>query len=619
MNYAMEHRGPDDTGQFDGDGCSIAMRRLSIIDLQGGRQPMHNEDGSLAIVFNGEIYNFKELRRELEKSGRHIFRTHSDTEVILHLFEDRGAKAPSLLRGMFAFCIYDRRENALFLARDRFGEKPLYYAVRDNAFAFSSELPSLLLWDKLPRKLNYTALYYLLNFGYVPPPLTLFEGVLQLPAGHSLVWRDRMATVARYFDPIYAPDQVFSDERVAVEALQAELTKAVAGQMIADVPIGAFLSGGIDSSTVVAAMQRQSSRPVKTFTVRFECAAYDESAVARAVATHLGTDHHEFVITDASFQAEDMWRVIRHFGQPFLDSSAIPTYLISRQIRQHATVALSGDGGDEVFAGYRFFTDAMRVDRLARLPRPILSFGAGFVSAMSTLPQLRCQALLRKVRRAFEVASLPEDIRPAHVETLFNPAEVNNLMAPALAAPLRRIDDTYTRLVMEAVSDASRLRQLMHYSTVFRLPEDMLSKVDRMSMATSLEVRCPLLSTEVSDLAMRLPDRLLIRGKTRKYLLRQAGLEWLPPVVYSHPKMGFTIPLHTFLNGHYDELCARYLTGGKHFFIRQLFRKDAVENIVARGRALKRSNAETSVHRTSHQLWALLQLGAWAECYDVAL
>src|SRR5260370_32034625 len=220
MNATLEHRGPDDAGQFDADGCSIAMRRLSIIDLQGGRQPMYNENGALAIVFNGEIYNFQGLRRRLEKSGRHVFRTHSDTEVILHLYEDRGAETPGLFRGMFAFCIYDRRDDSLFLARDRFGEKPLYYSIRNGLFAFNSELSSLLQWKELPRKLNVTALFYLLNFGYVPPPLTVFECVLQLPAGHSLSWRNQTATITRYFHPVYFPDKALSDERAAVEALQ---------------------------------------------------------------------------------------------------------------------------------------------------------------------------------------------------------------------------------------------------------------------------------------------------------------------------------------------------------------------------------------------------------------
>jgi asparagine synthase (glutamine-hydrolysing) len=619
MNSALEHRGPDHSGQFDTNGCSMAMRRLSIIDLQGGRQPMENEDGSLSVVFNGEIYNFRALRNQLEKSGRHTFKTNSDTEVILHLFEDCGTETPSLLHGMFAFCVYHPGKDTLFLARDRFGEKPLYYAVRDGALAFSSELPSLLRWNRIPRKLNYTALYYFLSFGYVPPPLTFFEGVLQLPAGHFLVWRNRQATVTRYFNPVYTPDATLSDENVAAEALQDALVKAVASQMIADVPLGAFLSGGIDSSTVVAAMQHQSSRPVKTFNVRFECTAYDESAVARAVAAHLKTDHHEFVITNASFDTEDMWRVIRHFGQPFLDSSAIPTYLISRQIRQHATVALSGDGGDEVFAGYRFFTDAMKVDQLARVPRWLLSGGSGVITAMSRMPGFKRHSSLRKARRAFEIARLPEDVRPAHLETLFKPFEANGLMSAQATEKLRLTHDTYTPQVLGAVSSATRLRQLMHYSTAFRLSEDMLAKVDRMSMATSLEVRCPLLSTEVTDLAMRLPDEMFVRDNTRKYLLRQAGRNWLPPVVYSHPKMGFTIPLHTFLNGHYDELCARYLTGRNHPVIRDLFRADAVNDVISRARSFKCSNAENSVHSSSHQLWGLLQLAAWAECYDVSI
>jgi asparagine synthase (glutamine-hydrolysing) len=618
MNAALLHRGPDQTGQLDGDGCSLAMRRLSIIDLEGGCQPMHNEDGNLTIVFNGEIYNFQTLRRQLERSGRHVFRTQSDTEVLLHLFEEHGAATPSLLRGMFAFCIYDRRDDSLFLARDRFGEKPLYYSENGGAFGFSSELPSLLRWKELPRRLDYKALYYLLHFGYVPQPLTLFENIRQLPPGHSLAWRNQTATVVRYFTPIYRPDKALSDERVAVEALRGELMKAVASQMVCDVPLGAFLSGGIDSSTVVAAMQRQSSRPIQTFTVRFERQEYDESAIARTVARHLGTDHHEFVVRDEGFQPEDLWRVLRHFGQPFLDSSAIPTFLISQQIRRHATVALSGDGGDEVFAGYRYFSKTMAVDRLAHLPRPLLALGDGLVTTLSMLPWLRGKTPMRKAHRALRVASLPPDIRPAHMETLFHFEEIGDLITPALARKFCAFTDTFTAPTIAATGDVSRLRQLMHYWVAFRLPENMLAKVDRMSMATSLEVRCPLLSAEVSDLAMKLPDQHLIRGKTRKYLLREAGRKWLPDAVYRHPKMGFTIPLHTFMNQHYDELCGRYLGQRNQGLVGELFSKKAIEAIIARGK-LQRSNAATSVHRTSHQLWALLQLSSWAECYNVDL
>jgi asparagine synthase (glutamine-hydrolysing) len=617
MNAGLTHRGPDDSGQYDTENCSIAMRRLSIIDLQGGHQPLANEAGLLTIVFNGEIYNFQQLRRKLEQSGRHLFRTKSDTEVILHLYEDEGAHTPALLNGMFAFCIFDQRDQSLFIARDRFGEKPLYYAVLNGQLGFSSELPSLLRWQQVRRKINYTALAHLLRFGFVPQPLTLFEGLFQLPPGHYLHWREQNVKLGRYFAPMYAPDSRLADERTAVEALQKAIMSAVASQMVADVPIGAFLSGGIDSSTVVAAMQRQSSRPVKTFTARFEYSAYDESHIARAVAQHLGTEHHEFVITDAGFHPDDMWRVINHFGQPFLDSSAIPTYMISKQIRGHATVALSGDGGDEVFAGYRFFSEALTVDRLARLPSPALTAGKTVMNSITRLPLFRRHSVIRKARRAFEIAELPETIRPAYMETLFNSDEIADLVSPASPVDSVCDLDSYARGIFDDVGDASRLRQLMHYATVYRLPEDMLAKVDRMSMATSLEVRCPLLSEEVSSLAMKLPDRLLIRRNTRKYLLRQAGRQWLPNVVYSHPKMGFTIPLHTFLNTHYGELCNRYLIHSRAPLIRDMFRKDALQTIVHRAYSVKRSNAETSVHRSSHQLWGLLQLGAWAEAFSV--
>ena len=350
MNDALIHRGPNDAGQYDGYQSSIAMRRLSILDLTTGHQPIANEDQSLQIVFNGEIYNYRELREKLIATGRHIFKTTSDTEVILHLYEEYGQDAPKYLQGMFAFCIYDTKRESLFIARDRFGEKPLFYAKpTQGTFAFSSELTSLLEVKGIERKLDIEALSYFLHVGYVPTPLTLLKSVRELPAGHWLTWQQGKLEIGKYYQPNYTPDPALQREEDAVEAVRATLLKVVKRQMVSDVPLGAFLSGGIDSSAVVAAMQRQSSQKIKTFTVRFEHAAFDESQIAREVANHLGTDHHEFVVTNGGFDEEDLWRTIRHVGQPFLDSSAIPTFILSNKVKDHVTVSLSGDGGDEMF------------------------------------------------------------------------------------------------------------------------------------------------------------------------------------------------------------------------------------------------------------------------------
>jgi len=619
MNAALFHRGPDDGGQRDDSICSMAMRRLSIIDLATGHQPIDNEGGSLTVVFNGEIYNFRVLRKQLEATGRHEFRTNTDTEVIIHLYEEHGTRTPALLNGMFAFCIYDHREHTLFLARDRFGEKSLFYTVQGGEFAFSSEIDSLLQWPRIPRKLDYEALYYLLHVGYIPSPLTLFEGVKQLPAGHWMRWEAGRLKIESFYNPTYKPDPYLQDERVAVGGLRDALLKAVSAQMVADVPLGAFLSGGIDSSTVVAAMHQVSSRPVKTFTVRFEHLPFDESPVARAVAEHLGSDHHEFVITNRSFDDEDLWRIVRHFGQPFMDSSAIPTYFISREIRQHVTVALSGDGGDEIFAGYPFFSHGISVDRLALLPDPLLRAGAWTLQFASGIPLLRNLAAIRLARRAMQIARLPYNRRPGVMETLFDLDALQATVSPLLQNRWRKVSDVVTERILDSANKATRLRQLMHYRVKYSLAEDMLAKVDRMSMAASLEVRAPLLSAEVTDFAMRLPDDLLIRRGVKKFILREVGRPWLPDVVFSHPKSGFTIPLHMFQNKNYLNLCKRYLLENDHPIITQLFNRDALAGIIARGTQGQFPQANMSTHRANHQLWGLVQLGAWAHHYEVSL
>jgi asparagine synthase (glutamine-hydrolysing) len=621
MNAALAHRGPDDSGHYVDEHCSLAMRRLSIIDLVTGRQPITNEDDTLVIVFNGEIYNFRELRKDLERSRRHRFKTQSDTEVILHVYEDEGEDTPKRLKGMFAFCIYDKVQNRLFIARDRFGEKPLYYTVIDGAFGFSSELTSLAEWPAMSRRIDRNALFYLLHLGYIPPGMTLFQGVHQLSPGHWLVWEQGNLNTEEFFQPVYRVEPAFEDEEVAKEALRDTVLRAVKSQMVSDVPLGAFLSGGFDSSTVVAAMQRQSSQPIQTFTVRFEQSAYDESPVARQIAEHLGTEHHEFVITDAGFKVEDVLRIIEHTGQPFLDSSAIPTYYISRSMRQHVTVALSGDGGDEMFGGYLFYPRSLAVDRLAAiLPKPVLHAAQVTLSFASSVPILKRYGKVRFARRATEVAALHPDLRPGAMEELFTTAELAAAPNAALRSDWCHKRDTFTPALMSDVRDASRLRQLMYYRVKFSLAEDMLTKVDRMSMATSLEVRAPLLSTEVSDFSMTLPDRHIIRNGTKKYLLREAVRPWLPDIVFSLPKFGFGIPLHLFQNNEYKALSQDYVAFSKaDSVVSQLFSPDMRRQIVDRGIVQKSDAADLSVYRSSHHLWLLLQLGLWAERFRVVL
>lgn len=619
MSQALYHRGPDDGGQFDAPQASIAMRRLSIIDLATGQQPIANEDQTLRIVFNGEIYNYRDLRQQLLASGRHRFTTSSDTEVILHLYEEHGLQTPALLHGMFTFCIHDRRDDSLFIARDRFGEKPLYYSVSGpRTFAFSSELASLLEFSAIDRKLSAEALYYYLHVGYLPSPLTMFSGVRELPAGHWLRWRQGRLETGAYYQPEYRPDPALRHEAEAVAAVRDTLLRAVKRQMVSDVPLGAFLSGGIDSSSVVAAMQRQTGQKIKTFTVRFEYAPYDESEIARQVAQHLGTDHHEFVVTNGGFNSEDLWRIIRHVGQPFVDSSAIPTYFLSRFVRDHVKVSLSGDGGDEMFAGYSFFQDALKVDRLASaMPRALLATAGSVLQRVAELPGTRQMPTLRKLTRAAYAAAMPERERTWALGPLFEESELDGLVTP-------QVRDAWQQRKTDAVDELlgdhdgiSRLRQLMNCRLKYFLASDMLVKVDRMSMAASLEVRAPMLDVELAELAMKLPDHLLIKEGTAKYILRQAVRDWLPASVFSHPKQGFSIPLHMFQNEQYRRLCEELLLGDGLPLLNRIFSKEALHSLIRRGFERRFDAADISVYRASHQVWALLHLAAWMKYFRV--
>lgn len=617
MSSELVHRGPDEQGAYSGSRVCMAMRRLSIIDVAGGHQPIENEDGQLVIVFNGEIYNFPELREMLIERG-HRFQTNSDTEVILHLYEDESENTPKFLRGMFAFCIYDKRAHSLFLARDRFGEKPLYYhASPELGFAFSSEIKSLLAHRAIPRRLDYEALGYLLRAGFVPAPLTMFRDVRLLPPGNWLRWRDRELTIRPYFRIDYRPDSQLDDPTVALEAVQEQLRRSVERQAISDVPIGALLSGGIDSSAVAATLQAVSTRPIKTFTVRFEDKKYDESEVARQVAKHLGTEHHEFVLTNAAFEQEDLWRIVDHVGMPFLDSSAIPTYILSKYVAGEVKVALSGDGGDELFAGYDFFQWGLAIRRIQKWPAPLLRGGASVADWAGHLPWLSGVAGLRRLRRGLQCASGPRNLLPIAMYNSFDPAELTALIRNETLAEVATGSLPLLTELPDNAQHWSPLRQLMYFYLKFVLPDQLLTKVDRMSMATSLEVRAPLLDADLADLSMRLPDKHLIQNGVGKDILRKAVRKSLPEVVFKQPKRGFDIPLHQFQNEQYRATSRDLLCNGSE--VTQLFDRRQVNELVETGLSQKMDSAQRSVFRSSHQLWGLMQLSAWQQRFEVSL
>lgn len=567
MALAVEHRGPDDAAEWADEqaGVAFGFRRLAIVDLSPeGRQPMVSESGRYVIAFNGEVYNFAALRGELDAAG-HRFRGHSDTEVILAAVEEWGvSRAVQRFVGMFALALWDRDERVLHLVRDRLGIKPLYYGWLGKALLFGSELKALRAHPEFCAEIDRGALALFLRHNYVPTPFSIYRGVRKLPPGTILTLRahdDSTAAPVPYWSAREVAEagvrQPFAgDEAGAIGELDRLLREAVALRMIADVPLGAFLSGGIDSSTVVALMQAQSDRPVKTFSIGFHEAGYNEAVHAADVARHLGTDHTELYVTPAEAQAV-IPRLPAMYDEPFADSSQIPTYLVSALARKHVTVSLSGDGGDELFGGYnRYFWGRTIWQRIGRVPPPLRGVAARAITAISPAGWDRNYARLRPL--------LPNRLRQQHAgDKLHKLAEVL-----AVANP----EDLYNGLVSHwrepadlvigghepatALTDRSRwatlpdfTQRMMYLDLVSYLPDDILTKLDRASMAVSLEARVPLLDHRVVEFASRIPLEMKIRNGQGKWLLRQVLYQYVPSALIERPKMGFGVPIDIWLRG----------------------------------------------------------------------
>ena len=617
MNDALQHRGPDDSGYFSNEKGSVAMRRLSIIDLQGGKQPVQNSSKDITLVFNGELYNYRSLKQSLQKRG-HVFRTASDTEVLVHMYEEFGVAMLPMLKGMFAFCIHDGRTGSYLLSRDRFGEKPLYYHWQDGLFSFSSEIKSLLQNSRIDRRLNPTALPYYLRTSLVPEPITLLEGVHSLLPGHYLTLDNNGIKTAPYFKPDYRVDNNLKTEAEAEEFIRPYLEKAVLRQTVSDVPVGAFLSGGIDSSTVVALLQKQSSSPVKTFNVRFEDQAYDESAIAKKVAQHCGTDHHEIFIPNLDFEESIFWKIIHHVGLPFRDSSAIPSYLVSQAIAKHVKVALSGDGGDELFGGYDLFQWYQKILRLKKWARPVRSAINTSLGLMQNTPGLNELSVVRQLKRGVNTSLEPVVDVPIALNELFGQDKIDQLLKGGEAVGVLSKTDHYQLLKQypESAKDWSPLRQIMYYRLRHTLPANMLVKVDRMSMANSLEVRAPFLDPDLFEAAAQLPDHLLINKGKGKYLLRKLMEKELPSEVFNHPKTGFNIPLYRYQNERFQQLAKRLLFDENPW--PGFFNQTHLKEIFEKGINTKKNTATTSVFQSAHQLWMMMQLFGWAKEFKVS-
>jgi len=590
MCDAIVHRGPDDCGYFVAPEVALGMRRLSIIDVAGGQQPIANEDGSIQVVFNGEIYNHHDLRRDLIARG-HRFRTRSDTETIVHLYEEMGADCVTRLRGMFAIALWDARSNRLVLARDRLGIKPLSYWLTGDGIAFCSELRSLVALSRFPRRLDERGIAAFLSLGYVPDPLAVFAGVAKLSPGHMLIWSAaRGAETRRYWTPV-VPETRVADEGLTVERLRELLGDAVGSHLESEVPLGAFLSGGLDSSTVVALMARGASIQPRTFSIGFDDLRFNEAPHARRVAEAIGTHHTDRVVRPDA----DRWidGIVGIFDEPFADSSALPTYVVSWLARRHVTVSLSGDGGDELFGGYTRYLDMLRRPDLPAWGRPL------FRLVGRALPHLAPGRgrLLDRAR--------PREL--AYAGTVALPlAAVDGGMAAARLVPR---DGEFGDVLADAfVATGTRdfVSQMMLVDVATYLPGDILTKVDRASMAVSLEARVPLLDHALVEFALGLPAALKIRDGAGKHVFRRAIRGLVPSEVLEHPKLGFAVPLGPWFRGPLRHRIDQLATadGGLYDFLDRA--------------AVRRLAREHLLRRRDHSaaLWRALVLQLWLAHLD---
>lgn len=597
MNETLRHRGPDSEGVVVDGPVGLAMRRLSIIDLAGGDQPIANEDGSVIVIQNGEIYNFRELRAVLERSG-HRFSTRSDTEVLVHLYEEKGPRFVSELRGMFGLALWDRRRRRIVLARDQFGIKPLYYRVEAGTLSFASELKALLCQPDFSREVDPDALEAFLAFNSIPAPLTIFRQARKLPAGHLLVWDQDGVAVERFAAPTPATRGSLRSEPEAVLAdeLRERLADSVRAHLVADVPVGVLLSGGIDSCGLAALAATQTSGRISTFSIGFEEASFDELDRARLVAKRYGTDHHELVLRPDA--VELLPSLVEAFDEPFADSSALPTYLVSELAAGSVKVALSGEGGDELFGGYHTYVAdllAPRLAPLARIARPLVE----------RLPSSSSKVSLDyKAKRFVRAAHLPALERHHGWKEIFSAEARAELLAPPHRGGRDPLDIWRARYTeTEGCDELARLQDL---DLRVYLVDDLLVKTDRASMAHSLETRVPFMDSVVAELALALPRRAKVRGLQKKRLLRQALEPLLPAEIIRGKKQGFSIPVAAWLRGRLEPFAREVLAPG--VVARQgYFDPSVVSRLL--------DDHVTGREDLSRQLWGLLSFTLWHETY----
>jgi asparagine synthase (glutamine-hydrolysing) len=602
MCDVIEHRGPDSRGVFLARNVGLGVQRLAIIDLKTGNQPIFNEDHSVVVVLNGEIYNYRELRSSLLEAGHH-FASHSDTEVIPHLYEDHGDECVRMLRGMFAFALWDTRRQLLLLARDRIGKKPLYFSLDGNSLWFASEAKAILQDPTVPRDVADAAIDAFLQYQHVPGVDSAFAALSKLPPAHTLTFDDTgPPKQKRYWELSYA-DQLQQSDEESCELIREHLLQATRLRLRSDVPVGAFLSGGVDSSAVVAAAAQQTAGRLKTFTIGFPDQRFDERRNAREVAQLFDTDHQDFVVEPRLIEV--LPRLAWHYGEPFADQSAIPTFYLSEMTRRDVTVALNGDGGDESFGGYRRYIGNDVARRLEFVPPMAARISEGLLSRIGTgNAQDTIRARLLRLSRALQ---LDGAARYEMWIACFTPSERRALYTPEFA---QRVSTTRADAVIREAYESSDARtlieRLLDVDMQTFLPDQLLVKVDIASMAHSLEVRSPLLDHVFMEMAAKLPVTAKISRGASKRLLREAVRPWIPNSVLDEPKRGFTMPIANWLRNQLRELPATILLDSQALG-RGMFETRTIDRLI--------SEHQRGTEDNSDKLWALIQLELWFRTY----
>jgi asparagine synthase (glutamine-hydrolysing) len=594
MCKIIKHRGPDEQGMVVKDRAALGMRRLSIIDLKSGQQPIFDCTGNLAVIFNGEIYNFQELKKDLQKRG-HRFRTNSDTETIVHAYEEYGTDCVRHLRGMFAFAVYDFRAETLFLARDRVGKKPLFYSLTEQGnFVFGSELKVLIEHGEIRREIDFSALDAYLTFGYVPEEFCIFKNVYKLAPAHFLLFKDGQITTQKYWDFDYSVNTEIKSENEYIEGLREKIREAVKVRLISEVPLGAFLSGGIDSSSIVAFMSQVSELPVKTFSIGFNEDTFNELKFARLAAKQFRTEHHEFIVTPDLVEMVD--ELVWHFDEPFADSSALPTFMVSKMAREYVTVVLSGDGGDELFAGYTRYVRARR-SYLERLPK---LFRRKVLQPLS-------KVLPHGVRGKYFLYNASLNAVDRYVDSIsyFGNLKKSELYASRLKESLNGDFEKAARIFRSIADKAiseDPTDKLLYLDSKTYLPSDILTKVDRMTMAVSLEARCPLLDHELIEFVQKIPSSLKLKAQETKYIFKKAMEGIVPREILYREKQGFGVPIGEWINQQLKDQIIGLLSE-KKTVERGYFEQKYVKVLLDEHARSRRDH--------SHALWILWMLELW--------